>query len=505
MNPLVECVPNFSEGRRTDVISQIVDAIRAVRGVIVLDASSNVDHNRSVVTFVGSPAMVEEAAFVAIARAADLIDMEQHCGAHPRIGATDVVPFVPVRGTSMDECSALARRLGERVGRELDIPVYLYEAAASRPDRRNLADIRRGEYEGLRAAIETGADRAPDFGPSRMGKAGATIIGARQFLVAYNVYLSTSDVEVAKKIARAIRHSNGGFRFVKSLGLLVDGLAQVSVNFTDFTQTPLHRVQETIRREAERYGVGIKFSEVIGVVPQAALIDSAAWYLQLDCLEGQQILENRLADLPPPALPDAFAELVAEPTPSPGGGAVAALAGALAAALTEMVAGLADKKGEESEAARGLTARAQTLRRQLMRAIDEDRAAVDAMMRASHLPGRTGEEVTARDAAVQAALVRATEVCCAVAGQSFAVLQMAEDTQRLSYAPAIGDVAAAAFMAQAAIEICFLNARIDSAEIRNRQEVEACLTQLKDIATRAPAITERLKSAVEKVDHLPPV
>jgi glutamate formiminotransferase len=234
--------------------------------------------------------------FDAIRAAAKHIDLDQHRGEHPRIGATDVVPFVPLRGTDMETCVELARALGQRVGSELGIPVYLYEAAATRPDRVNLADIRRGEYEGLKAEIGANPDRQPDFGPERVGTAGATVIGARPFLIAYNVYLTTNDVEIARKIARAIRHANGGLRYVKALGLSVQGKAQVSMNLTDFRQTPIHRAVELIRREAGRYGVGIESSELIGMIPQQALLDAAVWYLQLDNFDPAMVLENRLIE-----------------------------------------------------------------------------------------------------------------------------------------------------------------------------------------------------------------
>jgi glutamate formiminotransferase len=296
MKRIVECVPNFSEGRRKDIIGQIVGALASVEGVRVLDVQSDADHNRSVVTMVGEPEAVEEAVFRGIERAARLIDMDQHQGGHPRMGATDVVPFVPVAGVTMADCVEMARRLGERVGRELVIPVYLYEEAASRPERRNLADVRRGEYEGLKAEIETDPHHAPDFGPARMGKAGATAIGARPPLIAFNVYLNTDDVAIAKAIARAVRHSSGGLRYVKALGLLVEGRAQVSMNLTDHRQTPIHRVVEMIRREAARYGVTIASSEVVGLIPDEALVDAARFYLQLDGFSPDQILENRLAE-----------------------------------------------------------------------------------------------------------------------------------------------------------------------------------------------------------------
>ena len=296
MRKIVECVPNFSEGRRQEIIDQIAEAVATVPGTHVLDVQSDADHNRTVVTFVGERATVEEAAFRGIEKAAELIDMNLHRGEHPRLGATDVVPFVPIKNVAMEDCVALARRLGERVGRELEIPVYLYERAAIRPGRQNLAEVRRGEYEGIKAEIATRPEREPDFGPRRVGKAGATAIGARPPLIAFNVYLGTDDVEVAKAIARAVRHSSGGLRYVKALGLLVKGRAQVSMNLTDYRQTPVHRVIEMIRREAERYGVSVVESELIGLTPSEALVEAAEFYLQLGNFSPDQILENRLAD-----------------------------------------------------------------------------------------------------------------------------------------------------------------------------------------------------------------
>lgn len=297
MAELIECVPNFSEGRRPEVVQDIVAAIRGSAGVTVLDHSSDADHNRTVVTFVGEGEAVAAAAFAGIARAAALIDMSRHTGGHPRIGATDVVPFVPVRDATIERCVAVATGLAERVGRELEIPVYLYEAAATRPERQNLEAIRRGEYEALRDGIGSDPRWAPDFGPARVGPAGGTVIGARPFLVAYNVYLAGCDVAAARAIARAVRHSGGGLRHVKAMGLEVDGMPQVSMNLTDFTRTPIHRVQEMIRREAARYGGTIRMAELVGMVPQQALIDSARWYLQLDRMDDEQILERKLAAL----------------------------------------------------------------------------------------------------------------------------------------------------------------------------------------------------------------
>lgn len=292
--PLIECVPNFSEGRRRPVIDQIVAAISAEARVHVLDVELDPDHNRSVVTFVGSTDSVIEAAFRGVETAARLIDLDQHQGVHPRIGATDVVPFVPIRDATLDLCAELARRLGRRVGDELGIPVYLYEAAATRPERRNLADVRRGEYEALKQRLGIDPVRDPDFGPARVGSAGATAIGARQPLIAYNIYLNTDDVNVAKQIARAVRFSNGGLRYCKALGLSVGGRAQVSINMTDFRSTPLHRAFELVRSEAERYGAAPMESEIVGLVPQDALLDAAEHYLRLNRFSRDQVLERRL-------------------------------------------------------------------------------------------------------------------------------------------------------------------------------------------------------------------
>ncbi len=295
MNQIVECVPNFSEGRRQEVIRHIVEAIAQTTGAQVLDVQSDTDHNRTVVSIIGAPQDVVEAAFQGVVIAAQLIDMNHHRGGHPRMGATDVIPFVPVRGITMEECAGLARQLGERVGSELGIPVYLYEEAAVRPDRRNLADVRRGEFEGLKEEITTNPDRAPDFGPATLGTAGATTIGARPPLVAFNVYLNTDDVRPAREIARAVRHSSGGLRFVKALGLVVDGQAQVSMNLTDYRHTPIHRVLELIRSESARHGLNVTRSEVVGLLPAEALFDAAEFYLQLSGFSPDQILENRLS------------------------------------------------------------------------------------------------------------------------------------------------------------------------------------------------------------------
>ncbi len=293
---LVECVPNFSEGRRPEVVAAIRDAAAAVPGVTVLDLHADATHNRMVLTFVGGPDAVVEAAFRCVQQAARLIDMTEQQGEHPRIGATDVIPFVPVSGIDMDACVALANRLGERIGSELQIPVYLYSRAARRPERVRLPDVRRGQFEGLREAIETDADRAPDFGPARMGTAGATAIGARPFLVAYNVNLATSDLSLAKRIAKGIRESSGGLKAVQALGMATDdpGVVQVSMNLLDTSVTPMHVVYETVRDQAAEAGVEVIESELVGLLPLDALVSTARAYIKAGQLESSQIVEARL-------------------------------------------------------------------------------------------------------------------------------------------------------------------------------------------------------------------
>src|SRR5213594_2472006 len=297
MAEIVECVPNFSEGRRKDVVDAIAEAIGSVAGVRVLDQEMDANHNRSVITFVGDRAGVAEAAFRGAQKAVERIDMNRHQGEHPRIGALDVLPFVPISGVTMDDCVGLARSVGKRIAEELRIPVYLYEAAATRPDRRALPDVRRGEFEGLKVAIETDPDRKPDFGPAKLHPtAGACIVGARPVLIAWNVDLGTKDLNVAKRIAKAIRESDGGLPAVRAKGFeLADrGLVQVSMNMTDYRKTSLVQAFEAIRELATKEHVEIVESEIIGVVPLDALVEAATQYLKLARFHREQILGTRL-------------------------------------------------------------------------------------------------------------------------------------------------------------------------------------------------------------------
>jgi glutamate formiminotransferase len=295
----MESVPNFSEGRRPEVIQRIVEAARSVHGVTVLDVHSDADHNRSVLSLAGEPEALPEAVFRAAARAAELIDLNVHTGEHPRVGATDVVPFIPLTGTTMEDAVAAARAFGERVARELHIPVYFYEAAATRPDRQNLENVRRKGFEELREQLGTVDERAPDLGPDRVhSTAGAMIVGARGPLIAYNIYLDTADLRVARSIARTVRHSSGGLRYVKALGIdvVARGQVQVSMNLTDFRQTAIHTVFNLVRSEAEAYGVAVTESEIVGLVPLDALLSAARHYLRMRDLDRHQILEVRLME-----------------------------------------------------------------------------------------------------------------------------------------------------------------------------------------------------------------
>jgi len=301
--PLIECVPNVSEGRRRDVVARIADAIRGVPGVRLLDYSSDASHNRSVFTFLGDAAAVEQAVMALYERALADIDLRAHHGEHPRVGAVDVVPFVPIEGASMDDCVALARKVGAVVAERFAVPIYLYEEASTNPARKNLEDIRRGEFEGLAAKMGT-PGWAPDFGPALPHEtAGASVVGARMALIAYNINLATDRLEVATRIASAIRFSSGGFRYVKAIGLRLEsrGIVQVSVNLTNYEQTPIFRVFEAVKREAARYGVDILESEIVGLVPSAALTSTAEFYLRLAGFSRDQVLEHALRRTQAPA------------------------------------------------------------------------------------------------------------------------------------------------------------------------------------------------------------
>ncbi len=512
MNPLIECIPNFSEARRPEVINQIIAAIQSVREVKLLDRSSDLDHNRTVLTFAGSPAGVEEAAFRAIKTAAELIDLDQHTGEHPRIGATDVVPFVPLSNASMQDCVEIAKRVGQRVGEELGIPVYLYEAAATRPERVNLENIRKGQYEALKTEIESNPDRKPDFGPGKLPGAGATVIGAREPLIAFNVYLATDDVSVAKKIAKAIRHSSGGFRYVKGLGLLVEGRAQVSMNLTDFRETPLARVVEFIRREAQRYGVGIHHSELVGLIPQEALVDAAVWYTQLDGFDKEQILESRLYQFsnssisgfdsaPDSPRPASFIEELAAPTPTPGGGSAAAYAGAMGAALVAMVAGvtIGKKKYADVEAEmQAIRVMAEKLRKELTQSVDDDASSFEVLMATFKLPKGTDEQREARQAAIVKATLNAARVPLRVAEDAVKAMELAIKCARHGLQSAISDAMSGFAMSRAALTAAGYNVRVNLNSLEDKSAGEKMLNELVELEFKADKLELEIQAVMKE-------
>ena len=503
---LIECIPNFSEARRPEVIDQIVAAIQSVSEVKLLDRSSDLDHNRTVLTFAGSIVGVEEAAFRAIKIAAELIDLDQHTGAHPRIGATDVIPFVPLSGASMGECIAIAQRLGQRVGSELSIPVYLYEAAATRPERANLENIRRGQYEGLKAEVEINTERKPDFGPAKLPKAGATVIGARNPLIAFNVYLTTEDVDIAKKIAKAVRQSSGGLRYVKGLGLLVDGRAQVSMNLTNFRETPIARVVEFIRREAQRYGVGIHHSELVGLIPQEALVDAAVWYTQLDQFDKEQILEFRLFSSSSAASDSAdncpsFIEELAAPTPTPGGGSAAAYAGAMGAGLVSMVAGLTigKKKYAEVEAEmQAVRVVAENLRMELTQAVDDDASSFEVLMAAFKLPKETDEQKSTRSAAITRATLNAAHIPLHVSEDAVKVMELALKCAEHGNVLAISDAMSGFSMARASLTAAGCNVRININSLEDKSAGEKMLTELVALEKEADKLEKEIRQVIQE-------
>jgi len=497
---LVECIPNFSEARRPEVIEAILSEIKGVPSVTILDRHSDIDHNRTVVTFVAPPEAAEEAAFLAIKKASELIDLNQHKGEHPRIGATDVVPFVPISGVTMVDCTELARRLGKRVGEDLNIPVYLYEAAATRPDRVNLENIRRGQYETLKKEIGKKPERNPDFGPASLTGAGATVIGSREPLIAFNVYLTTNNVAIANKIARAIRHSSGGLRFVKSMGVMVEGQAQVSMNLTNFRKTPMARVVEMIRREALRYGVGIHHSELVGLIPNKALVDASTWYMQMDQFEPDQVLETRLFELTSKLGEDSqsqearsFLDALASSDPTPGGGSASAYSAAMAASLVAMVGRVTVGKKRYADVESEMwpiIEEATQLVEVLQSAVVEDAAAFDAYMQARRLPRDTEQQKADRSLAIKAASVKAAVVPLSVARNTLRVLQLGLKAAEIGNTNAISDAGTAVALAKAAIKGAGLNVRINLLGLEAEPDPERMLNALRDIEKQAAQLDE---------------
>jgi len=465
---LVECVPNFSEGRDAAKVDAIIEAMK-IPGVYLLDREMDSDHNRCVITLVGEREAIQEAAIRGVGKAAELIDLTKHQGAHPRMGAADVVPFIPIDGVTIEDCVAMARHVGAEIAKRFQIPVYLYEAAAATPERQNLENIRRGQFEGIRAEIATNPARKPDFGEPRVHPtAGATVVGARKFLIAYNVFLNTPDVDIAKKVAKAVRASNGGLRFVKGAGFLVRGMAQVSMNLTDFEQTPIHRVFEYVKREAARYGVIPVSSEIVGLIPKKALEQAAEWFLQVENFDSSLILENRLTAVMGGKMAvgglragvEPFIEQLAAPTATPGGGSAAAACGAMAAGLASMVASMSRGKKAYLQYEHQLSeaiARLARLREELKSAIDADAESYNLVMKAY----KSAKESSDGDAAISAALKQATSVPLGVAEKVVEVAQIATNLRPITNPNMKSDLTTAIALAKAALEGALANVEIN--------------------------------------------
>jgi len=469
---LVECVPNFSEGRDPAKVDAIIEAMK-IPGVYLLDREMDSDHNRCVITLVGERDAIQEGAIRGVGKAAELIDLTKHQGAHPRMGAADVVPFIPIDGVTIEDCVAMARHVGAEIAKRFQIPVYLYEAAAATPERQNLENIRRGQFEGIRSDIATNPARKPDFGEPRVHPtAGATVVGARKFLIAYNVFLNTPDVDIAKKVAKAVRFSNGGLRFVKGAGFLVRGLAQVSMNLTDFEQTPIHRVFEYVKREAARYGVIPVSSEIVGLIPKKALEQAAEWFLQVENFDSSLILENRLTAVMGGKMAvgglragvEPFIEQLAAPTATPGGGSAAAASGAMAAGLASMVASMSRGKKAylqyESQLSEAI-ARLSALREELKAAIDADAESYNLVMKAYKSAKESGGNANDGDAAISAALKQATSVPMGVAEKVVEVAKIAAKLKPITNPNMKSDLITAIALAKAALEGALANVEIN--------------------------------------------
>lgn len=551
---LVECVPNFSEGRDKDKIQAITREIESTPQVKLLDVDPGETTNRTVVTFIGTPEAASEAAFRAIRKAAEVIDMRTHKGAHSRIGATDVCPFVPVSGLTMEDCAALAHRLGERVAGELGIPVYFYEEAALKPERRNLATVRQGEYEGLAEKLKD-PEWAPDCGqPVFNPKAGATVIGAREFLIAYNINLNTRDRKLAHEIALSLRESGrvkkdksgnpvldaegqqvklpGRFPHVKSVGWYIEdyGIAQVSINFTNYKVTPVHVVFDEARKEADKLGLRVTGSELVGLIPKEAVLISGRYYLEKqgksagvpeEELIRTAVLSLGLNDVAPfdpqkkiiefqfePAGPSltqltvrGFANELSMDSAAPGGGSAAALCGALSAALSSMVANLTvGKKGYEAvaEEMKSSAVEAQELKDALLRAVNDDTASFNRLMEAFRLPKKTEDQARERDQAVEEAAKAATIVPLEVMRKSISCLKLARQTALKGNQNSLSDAGVAGLTAQTCAEGAYFNVRINLPGIKDKDFKTATLNEALSLRDEALALGQEIRQILDK-------
>ena len=506
---LVECVPNFSEGQRKEVIESIADTIRKTPGVTLLDVESNPDHNRSVISFVGEPGPVKDAALAASQKAIELIDLRHHRGEHPRMGAVDVVPFVPLSGVTMEDCVSLARTFGQEFAEKFHVPVFLYEEAATTLERRNLADVREGEFEGLRDKIGKDPAKKPDFGPEKIhATAGATAVGAREILVAYNVNLGTSDLDVAKKIAHQLRAKDGGLAFVKALGfgLKERGIVQVSMNLTNYRKSQLFKAYELVKLFADRYGVPVVGSEIVGLAPMDSLVDSAEFYLRLENFSRDQVLERKLFAPQPSTLTDQslalFSEEVASKKATPGGGSVSAYIGALAAGLVCMVARITMGKKEAPPSVEGLNEvvkEGNALRQELLRLVVEDTEAFDLVMKAFKL---SKDQPEARKKAIEEATVKASEIPLSTLDCSVRVLRLAHEVAEKGSTNALSDVVTAVSAARAAVEGAASNVLINLKTLEDRIYADKVSREVANLRKESFLLDERIKKTVESRNRL---
>lgn len=554
---IVECVPNISEGRDKAKIDAVTSVVEKVKGCKLLDVDPGEATNRTVITFIGDPEGIAEAAFQLVKKAAELIDMSTHKGAHPRMGATDVCPFVPVSGVSMKDCAEIARKVGKRIGDELGIPVYLYEEAASRPDFANLANARKGEYEGLRDRF-TGPDKdywKPDFGPASFNpKSGAMAVGAREFLVAYNINLSTRDRRIAHDIALDIREAGrakrdadgnivrdekgkaikvkGKFTHVKAVGWTIEeyGRAQISINFTNYKITPVHVVFDECVKQAEKRGARVTGSELVGLIPRQAMLDAGRYYLNKmgKCIGVPEselihtaVLSLGLSDLYPfkpeekivesfvacegwlegMKLADYFDELSTD-SPAPGGGSVAAVSGAQAAALVSMVANLTHgKKGYEDywDDMERVAVSAQKLKNELDASIDRDTDAFNSLMAANRIKAKTEEEKAAKAQALEAATLEAIEVPLSVIRNMVKVMELAKETAEKGNRNSISDVSTAAAQARAAAEGARDNVMINVPGLEDKKKGKALLSESTKLLEKIRKSADEVIAKVHKV------
>jgi glutamate formiminotransferase/formiminotetrahydrofolate cyclodeaminase len=552
---LIECVPNFSEGRNRAVIDAITAEISGTEGALLLDVDPGAATNRTVVTFIGTPEAVEEAAFRAIRRAAQLIDMSKHSGEHPRQGATDVCPFVPVQGATMEDCAEVARKLGKRVGEELGIPVYLYEAAATRPERRSLADIRKGEYEALPEKMKD-PSFAPDFGPAVFNeRSGATVTGAREFLIAYNFNLNTRDKKAAHAIAQELREAGkpkrgpdgkivkdaegrtvnvpGRFKECRAVGWYIEeyGRAQISINFTNYKVTSIHEVFDAARAEAGKRGLRVTGSELVGLIPLDAILAAGDYYLakhgkttgvpekervhsailslglaELGPFDAQQkIIEYRYRGAPKGLKAmrlTEFADELSSDSPAPGGGSVAALAGSLSAALSSMVAALTwSKAGMESvrPSMKEIGIEGQRLKDWFLDAVDRDTDAFNAVLAAMRLPKKTAEEVALRLAAIERANQGAARVPLEVVERSVPAIELALAVAKDGNPNSVSDAGVAGACALAAAEGASLNVRINVPNLTDAKVAGELLKEQDRLLRRARELAAETREAVDRV------